>query len=454
MMRFSLLLLAVNSLLWSAAAFAAERPHYGGTLRIEVRDTWQSLDPVALTSAASKSLSLTVFETLVALDGRGSPQPLLASSWTSEPGNQRWRFQLRSGVSFSDGIPLDAAAVVASLRNSNSEWKVVAAGGSVIIETETPDLFLPATLAEARHGIVRRNNGGLIGTGPFVIREWTIGKNLTLAANDLYWAGRPFVDVISVDIGKNDREQIIMLDLGKVDVVQVAAENIHRTQADNREVMTSRPAELMALVFASAPQSDDEIHMRNALAMSIDRTALNDVVMQGGGEPASALLPTWMSGYGFVFRDSQSAGARLQTPSKRNQAWTLSFDNSDSVARVIAQRLALNAHDAGITLDASGAANGAANNDLRLVRIPLTSSDPHIALTELANVLQLPRPKFNDSSVADLYAAEKNLLDSHRLIPLLHLRVALALRPGIHDMSSSPDGNWRLQNAWLAAEKP
>jgi MarR-like DNA-binding transcriptional regulator SgrR of sgrS sRNA len=450
MMRFSLLLLAVNSLLWSATSFAAERPHYGGTLRIEVRDTWQSLDPVALTSPASKSLSLTVFETLVALDGRGSPQPLLASSWTSEPGNQRWRFQLRSGVSFSDGTPLDAAAVVASLRNSNSEWKVVAAGDSVIIETEAPDLFLPATLAEVRHSIVRRNNGGLIGTGPFVIREWTAGKHLTLAANDLYWAGRPFVDVMNVDIGKNDREQMMMLDLGKADVVQVAAENIHRTQADNRELMTSRPAELMALVFAGAPQSDDEIHMRNAMAMSIDTAALNDVVMQGGGEPASALLPTWMSGYGFVFRGAQSAGARLQTSSKRNQTWTLSFDNPDPVARVIAQRLALNAHDAGITLDTKGDAN----IDLRLVRIPLTSSDPHIALAELANALQLPRPKFNDSSVADLYAAEKNLLDSHRLIPLLHLRVALALRPGIHDMSSSPDGNWRLQNAWLAAEKP
>ena len=450
MMRFSLLLLAVNSLLWSATSFAAERPHYGGTLRIEVRDTWQSLDPVALTSPASKSLSLTVFETLVALDGRGSPQPLLASSWTSEPGNQRWRFQLRSGVSFSDGTPLDAAAVVASLRNSNSEWKVVAAGDSVIIETEAPDLFLPATLAEVRHSIVRRNNGGLIGTGPFVIREWTAGKHLTLAANDLYWAGRPFVDVMNVDIGKNDREQMMMLDLGKADVVQVAAENIHRTQADNRELMTSRPAELMALVFAGAPQSDDEIHMRNAMAMSIDTAALNDVVMQGGGEPASALLPTWMSGYGFVFRGAQSAGARLQTSSKRNQTWTLSFDNSDPVARVIAQRLALNAHDAGITLDTKGDAN----IDLPLVRIPLTSSDPHIALAELANALQLPRPKFNDSSVGDLYAAEKNLVDSQRLIPLLHLRVALALRPGIHDMSISPDGNWRLQNAWLAAEKP
>jgi peptide/nickel transport system substrate-binding protein len=450
MMRFSLLLLAVNSLLWSAAVFAAERPHYGGTLRIEVRDTWQSLDPVALTSAASKSLSLTVFETLVALDGRGSPQPLLASSWTSEPGNQRWRFQLRSGVSFSDGTPLDAAAVVASLRNSNSEWKVLAAGDSVIIETETPDLFLPATLAEARHSIVRRNNGGLIGTGPFVVRDWTAGKHLTLAANDLYWAGRPFLDVINVDIGKNDREQMMMLDLGKADVVQVAAENIHRTQADNRELMTSRPSELMALVFASAPQSDDEVHLRNALAMSIDTSALNDVVMQGGGEPASAFLPTWMSGYGFVFRDSQSAGARLQTSSKRNQTWTFSFDNSDPVARVIAQRLALNAHDAGITLDTSRAAN----IDLRLARIPLTSSDPHIALAELANALLLPRPKFNDTSVGDLYTAEKNLLDSRRLIPLLHLRVAVALRPGIHDMSISLDGNWRLQNAWLAAEKP
>ena len=448
MKRFSLLLLVASSLLWGVVSLAAQRPHYGGTLRIEVRESLQSFDPVAVTSAGPKGLSLLVFETLVQLDDRGRSRPLLASSWQAEPGNQRWRFQVRSGVSFSDGTPLDAAAVAASLRNSNSEWKVVAAGDAVILETEGPDLFVPAALAQARHGIARRSNGALVGTGPFTIREWTPGKHLALAANDQYWAGRPFLDAVDVDFGKNDRDQMMMLDLARTDIAQVATENIHRTQAESRQVVVSQPAELMALVFSRAPQSDDEMHARKALAFAIDTTALNNVVMQGGGEPTAALLPNWMSGYAFIFK--QEDGAHLATQVKRNQTWTLSFDASDPVARVVAQRIALNARDAGITL----ATSGSENHDLRLVRIPLASSETHIALEGLAKTLQLPIPSFKDASVEDLYAAEKGLLESQRIIPVLHLRSALALRPGIHDFTISPDAIWHLQNVWLSAEKP
>jgi hypothetical protein len=178
---------------------------------------------------------------------------------------------------------------------------------------------------------------------------------------------------------------------------------------------------------------------------------LNNVVLQGGGEPTAALLPTWESGYGFVFADSSGNGARLSQPAqRRSQQWTLSFDTSDPVARVIAQRLALNARDAGITLDL----NSSTAADLRLVRIPLASADPHVALIELARALQLPRPKFTNSSVAELYSAEKGILQSHRVIPLLHLRSGVALQPAVHDFSMSLDAMWHLENVWLSAEKP
>jgi len=120
------------------------------------------------------------------------------------------------------------------------------------------------------------------------------------------------------------------------------------------------------------------------------------------------------------------------------------------VTRVIAQRLSLNARDAGITLDLNSSVTG----DARLVRIPLASSDPHVALLELARVLQLPRPKFTNASVAELYAAEKSLLQAHRVIPLLHLRSAVALRPTVHDFRMSPNSTWHLENVWLAVEKP
>jgi len=89
-----------------------------------------------------------------------------------------------------------------------------------------------------------------------------------------------------------------------------------------------------------------------------------------------------------------------------------------------------------------------------LVRIPLASCNPHAALVELAKALQLPQPKFGRDSVSDLYFAERVLLQSHRVVPLLHLRRAIALRPNVHDWTVLPDGTWQIGDVWLSGEEP
>jgi len=449
MKRYSSLLVATSGLLCALLAAGADRPHYGGTLRVEIRESPQILDPANLNTTAAESLSRLVFETLVALDDQGRPQPLLATSWQAEPGNQRWRFQLRSGVSFSDGTSLDGAAVAASLRNSNPEWKVIATADTVLIETEKPDAEMPAELALARNGIVHHSGNGLIGTGPFTTAQWIAGQRATLKANEQYWGGRAFLDSIEVECGKNDHEQLMTFDLGKADVVEVAAETIRRAQAENRNVMTSAPSELIGLVFTADPRSEDEAHARNLLAASINKAALNDVVLQGGGEPTASLLPNWISGYGFLFAN-QVAGTSTPVPHKVTQKWTLNFDSSDPIARLIAQRVALNARDAGITVEISPSQSA----DIRLLRVPLESDDAHVALQELSKALPLAVPSFKSESITDIFAAEKTLLQSNRTIPLLHVRSGVALRTPVHEFRLSPDGIWRLENVWLSPEKP
>jgi ABC-type oligopeptide transport system substrate-binding subunit len=79
MRRFSLLLLAASSLACIAAK-AETRPHYGGTLRIGIREAPQSIAPANMTGPSLASLSRQIFETLVKLDPYGHPQPLLATS--------------------------------------------------------------------------------------------------------------------------------------------------------------------------------------------------------------------------------------------------------------------------------------------------------------------------------------------------------------------------------------
>lgn len=452
MKRTGLILLAASSLFLAVIALAESRPHYGGTLRIAMQEAPLTLDPPALANSGGKNISHLIFETLVTLDPQGRPQPLLAKSWETEPGEQRWRFLLRPGVLFHDGSPLDAASVVACLRSANPEWKVLAAGDNVVIETQVSDPEVPAELSLPREAIAKRSGEQPVGTGPFAIAEWVPGKRLGLRANDQYWAGRPYLDAIQIELGKNEHDQMIAIDLGKADIAEIPAENILRARTEGHQVINSEPEELMALVFSKEPRSEDEIHARNALALSLDTTAINDVVLQGGGEPSGALLPNWLSGYGFVFPAASNPehSHPQPLPGTHFPSMTLAYDTADPIAHTIAERILLNARDADITLQLTTSAAA----DFRLSRLPLPSLDPTLALSELAKALQMPQAKIPGNSVTDLYAAEKTLLQSHRVIPLLHLRAAVSLRPQVRNFSMLPDGTWRIDNVWLSPEKP
>jgi ABC-type transport system substrate-binding protein len=455
MKHFALALLVASSLLCCGAARAASRPHYGGQLRIATSAAAASLDPVDLNqsgSLAGRNLSHLIFDTLVTLDDRGRPQPGLAASWQSESGDQRWQFKLRRNITFQDGTPCTADRVAASLRVANPSWRVVATEGSVVIERDSSSPNLPAELALGRNGIAKRDGSTPVGTGPFAVTAWTPGKRLALSAYNDYWRGRAFADAIEIVMGQPNREQMIALDLGKVDLIEVAPEQARRAAADGRHVESSAPAELMALVFARDPQSPAEEHAREALALSIDRSSLNNVLLQGGGEPAGALLPNWMTGYAFLFPTNADLAKARQLRGEDRQAfsWTMTYDANDPVARVVGERAALNAHDAGLALQVTNSGSA----DARLIRVPIVSLDSRIALTALAASLGLAPPTFSGDSAEDLYAAESKLLQSQRVIPLLHLRESSGIGTTVRNWGAAPDGEWRLDEIWLAAEKP
>jgi ABC-type transport system substrate-binding protein len=437
------------------SAVASTRPHYGGILRVAMRDAPTSLDPADSTQPDSfsvRSLSRLVFDTLVALDEKGLPQPALSSSWQSEPGNQRWQFSIRRGVTFQDGTAVSPDVVAASLRSVNPNWKVFSNGEAVVIECDAATANLPAILALARNSVVKRSGGKLAGSGPFTVSGWEPGKKLTLTARDDYWGGRTFLDGIDIQMGRSFREQIILLDLGKADAVEIAPEQARHAAMDGRRVDSSAAAELMALVFTRERESVEDGKLRQALELSIDRESMKSVLLQGGGEPAGALLPDWMTGYAFLFPTKGDMQRAQLTRGEVPQApvWTVGYDASDALARVIAERIALNARDAGLRLQLADSAAA----DLRLVRLRLASVDSRLALTDLAAKLGLPRPRFNDDSPDSFYPAEHALMQSHRVIPLLYLRNPVALGAAVRDWTAGRNGEWQLQNVWLDPEKP
>jgi ABC-type transport system substrate-binding protein len=347
---------------------------------------------------------------------------------------------------------LTPSAVAASLRATNPNWKVFTDGESVVIECEAPTPNLLAVLALPRYGIAKRDGGKVIGTGAFAITRWDPGKRLTLTARDDYWGGRAFVDTIEIEMGKSLREQMISLDLGRADLAEVAAEESRRAATESHRIENSAPAECMALVFSHDRQSAEDGKLREALASSIDRASMNSVLLQGAGEPAGAILPNWMTGYAFLFETTVNLQRARQLRSEVTAAptWTLGYDGSDPPERVIAERIALNAHDAGLTLQPVSSPTA----DLRLVRIPLPSLDARVALTDFAARLGLPQPKFEGDSSDDLYKAENELLQPQRVIPLLHLRTAVALSSRVRGWATDRDGAWQLLNLWLGTENP
>jgi peptide/nickel transport system substrate-binding protein len=455
MRRSALPLLVVTSMLLGGAAAAASRPRYGGTLRVAMRAVPTSLDPADRSqpeSLAGHNLSRLIFDTLVVLDGQGRPQPALATSWQSEPGNQRWQFHIRKGVIFHDGTAVSSGAVAASLRAANPKWKVVAEEEGIVIECDSAAPSLPVELAMVRYGIAKRDGGKLTGSGAFSIAHWDPGKKLTLTARDDYWSGRAFIDSVEIEVGKSLREQMISLDLGKADLVEVTPDQAKRAATEGRRVETSPAAELMALVFTHDRPSSDDLRQRQTLALSIDRGSLSSVLLQGGADPAGGLLPDWMTGYAFLFSTEADLARAQQTGAEIRKAssWTLSYDGTDPVARVVAERIALNARDTGLMLQPTNSSNA----DVRLARVPLASVDARTALTNLAVLLNLPQPRFNHDSVYDLYAAENMLLQSRQIIPLLHLRFASGLGARVRNWTADRDGGWRLQDVWLETRKP
>lgn len=453
MKRFAWQWFVVSSVLVASLA-AGTRPQYGGIFRVATRAALTSLDPADTPQAdsfAQRSVSMLIFDTLVSSDGR--VQPSLAVSWQASSNNQHWQLRLRRGVKFHDGTPLTPEVAAASLRLANPSWNVSSDSESVLIERESPNPELLAELALPRNAIVKRDAGNkLIGTGPFHILDWQPGKKLTLAAEENSWRGRPYLDGIEVEMGKGYRDQMTALDLGKADMVEIPAEQLRRASLDGRNVMSSSPVELLALVFTRDATSPEEKLLREALALSVERSSIRNVLLQGTGQPAGGDLPNWMSGYAFVFPvDADLARARHDREQVRAiPTWTLGYDGSDAVARLLAERIALNAKDVGLSLQPTPAAPA----DLRLARIPLVSADPWVSLDQIAQLAGSTVPKSKANSIEELYAVEQSVLASQRIIPLFHLPASYAAATTVKNLKIQADGCWSAADAWLGSKQP
>jgi hypothetical protein len=439
---------AIRLLLAAAALSAAgrTRPHYGGTLRVELAGD-------GIHSSGGLLLRL-VLDGLTQTGADGTPQPGLAVSWKAENNDHRWEFQLRPGVQFQNGVPLTADRVVASLNescNGNCPWTAVhAVASSVVFLSDAPEPNLPWLLAETRYLISLADAGDgkapacCIGTGPFAFNGQDQPRSL--AANDSYWGGRPFVDKIEVVTGRSIRDQWLDLSVGRADVVEVPPEMMRLAQQQRLSVVVSPPVELLALEIGETGALANPM-LRASIAEAVDRAALFNVIFQKQGEVTASLLPQEMTGYAFVFpagRDMNKAhelrGGLSAPPLKLGV-------ESGGAMMLAAQRIALNLHEAGFDVQPVDIGR-VQHPDLALRRLPIEGVDAPAAMEGLLRAAGEPVAVPRQSSTA-LFRAEREFLDRNTLVPLIDLPRAYAIGPRVRDFELDADGVPDLASASL-----
>lgn len=423
-------------ILLALPAAARTRPHYGGTLRVEIEgEPWQRPGGVA---------RKLVFDGLTSLSTDGTPQPALSVDWKSEDNNHRWQFRLRPGVHFHDGTLLTSVNLVASLNTlctTGCPWTAVhAVGSSVVFTSDSPMPNLPSLLAgdQYRIPLTIAENGatpaGNIGTGPFQVTGFSNGV-LTLAANDNCWQGRPFLDGIEIRIHRAIRDQWLDLSVGKADLVEVPADQLRQAREQRLTIVASPPATLLAIQVADSGVLGNP-NLRAAIALAIDRGALSNVIFQKQGEVTANLLPASLTGYSFLFPTARDLNKAHELRGGIAPPPLTMTVEGDGAMQLAAQRIALNLHEAGFTVQVVPTAQHA---DLVLRQLPLAGSQPAAAL---ASVLQAAgqATTAETGDTASVFKAEHEVLARNTLIPLLYLPRAVAMGGRVRDLRLTADG--------------
>ena len=298
--------------------------------------------------------------------------------------------------------------------------------------------------------------------GAFHVTAFEAGKRAVLAATEDYRLGRPFVDSIEITMGRAARDRILDLELNKADFAEIPAEDARRAAERGVRVSRSQPDELLALVFRRSvePKKTGLVgaRIREAVALSIDRAAIVNFILQKEGEPAGGLLPQWSSGTAFLFSTvadvvhAKELSAQIVPAPKI----VLGYDSGDSLEQAVAERIAVDAREARVQVTAQAVRPGLENaTDARLVRLRMQSKSPALALESFIDTLggmtkieekALPDP----ASAEDIYNRERAIVNSYRVVPLVWLPRVYGLSGRVRDWTPpGPGESWPLADVWL-----
>jgi ABC-type transport system substrate-binding protein len=410
-----------------ATALARVRPHYGGEIHIETSE-----------AEAPDFIKLLVTETLTTVNARGEVLPGLADRWQSQNGGSRWLFHLRPAVRLH-GTETDTLLTLAiasnsirtALARSSSAARVHGSGEELTVEFDAPLPQFAALVADARFAISSADeHGTVVGSGPYMIQS-IAAPRMTLVANSDYWGGRHYPETIIVTWSRSPEQQWMDLSAKHADLVEVPPEQLRHAQQERARLSPMQTSELVVL-SAKRPM---DARLRQSLSESVDRTALLNFIFQKQGEVAGTLLPQWMTGYATLQPPLHDAAHARQLRSEfgGRGTFTIGYEPGDATLQLAAERLALNAREAGWTAQAVARTKDV---DWLLERVPITTANPAAALTGVLEALHRDL-ELSEATLESVFRAERNATADYTVIPLLHLNRAWAASNRLRDWNNA-----------------
>ncbi|TJZ90594.1 peptide ABC transporter substrate-binding protein [Paracoccus gahaiensis] len=346
-------------------------------LRIVVAEEVDLLEPCMATQSTIGAVLLqNISETLTYLDVRGESEltPKLAESWTQNDDGS-WRFNLRQGVTFSDGSAFDAADVKHSFDRMMSDQIVCEAkryfGGMEVQATVVDDHTIDFTADPAQPimplllslmAIVPSETPieftrEPVGTGPYVLSDWTPGQQIVLSARDDYWGDAPAVTSATWLFRSDPAVRAAMIQTGEADI----APSIAVLDATNPETDFSYlDSETIYILLDDAVAPTNDVRVRQAMNMAIDREAFIGTLLPQDALLATSLFPPSTLGWNpdvavtpydpegaiALLEDARADGVAVDTQMTL-LARTANFPNIVEVMEALQQML----QEVGLTVD-------------------------------------------------------------------------------------------------------
>ena len=303
-------------------------PAAGGTLVYIINGEPDSLDPHKTVRQDSWAVMRYVHGSLVLQDPEGNYVPYLAESWEMSEDGLTWTFHLKEGITFQDGTPLTAQDVAWTYTRAKDPANPGAAGAAlaavesieatddltVVMHLPQPFFPLLTSLSDpAYFGIlsqkaVEAEDYGRepMGSGPYRFKEWVTGEKIVLERNpDFDWApeyahaGPWYFDEIEFRIIPETATQVVSMEAGEIHVSAVSPNDVDIIRQTGLFTLYDvfQPGTGPYLQFNNAMPPLDDVRVRQALSMAIDRDVVVKVATKGQAVPQYGPLSPATIGY-------------------------------------------------------------------------------------------------------------------------------------------------------------